>query len=120
MKILKNIVIGITISTILMISFILIFSLILAKTNFSEKYIDCVITIISGVAILIGTSISTKKIKMRGAFTGILIAIIYSIILYLFSSILTGNYAINVGSIWMIIITVILGGLGGIIGVNIS
>lgn len=120
MKDLKNVFFGVVIATVLTIVFILIFSLILAKTNFNETYIDSVITIISGVSILIGTSVSTRKIKKRGAVVGALIAIIYSIILYVFSSVITNNYAINTGSIWMITVTTILGIIGGIIGINIK
>lgn len=118
MKDLKRVFFGVVIATVLTMIFILIFSLILAKTNFNEMYIDSVITIISAVSILIGTSVSTRKIKKGGAIKGALISIIYSIILYVFSSVITNNYALSTGSIWMITITTILGIIGGIIGIN--
>jgi putative membrane protein (TIGR04086 family) len=42
----------------------------------------------------------------------------YILLLYLISSITSGNFGINFNSILMIAASVIFGGIGGIIGVN--
>lgn len=117
---LKSIAKGVIISYIITIVFIILFSFILVKTNIKEESINTVIIIISSVSILIGTSISTIKLKKHGIINGIIISSIYMIILYIFSSILNQNFLINMNTIFMFFIGIILGILGGIIGVNIK
>ena len=46
------------------------------------------------------------------------VGLIYIAIIYLLSSIVTGNFLLNITSIIMIITSVLTGALGGIIGVN--
>ena len=120
MKDIKVIFLGVGISTILTMLLILIFSLILAKTNFNENYIDCIVTIISGVSLLIGASISAKKLKKRGSIAGGVISIIYMIILYIMSSFIGGNFFISASTMVMFAIGIVLGIIGGIVGVNIN
>ena len=120
MKSLKNIFWGLISSTILTIIFILIFSLILTKTNINESYINIVIMIIFGVCILVGTTISTRKIEKNGALIGATMALLYIIVLYIISSLLLHDFSLNINSIWMIISAIMLGSIGGIIGVNIN
>lgn len=117
---LKSITKGIIISYIITIVLIIVFSFILVKTNISEQSINTVIIIISSVSILIGTSISTIKLKKHGIINGIIISSIYMLILYIFSSILNQNFLINMNTILMLSIGIILGIFGGIIGVNIK
>ena len=111
---------GLIISIITTIILILIFSVMLVETNIREEYIDTVIIIISSISILIGTSISTIKLKKNGIINGIFISIMYMLILYIFSSILNGNFSIEIQTIYMMISGILLGVLGGIIGVNIK
>ena len=120
MKDIKIIFLGASISTILTMLLILIFSLVLANTNFNESYIDCIVTIISGVSLLIGSSISAKKLKKRGSIAGGVISIIYMLILYIISSFIGGNFCISVSTIIMFAVGIVLGIIGGIIGVNIN
>ena len=120
MSILYNNIKGLIISFITTIILILIFSIILVKTNIKEEYIDTVIIIISSISILIGTSISTIKLKKNGIINGIFISITYMLVLYIFSSILNGNFSVEIKTICMMIVGILLGVLGGIIGVNIK
>lgn len=117
---LKSITKGIIVSYIITIVLIIVFSFILVKTNISEQSTNTVIIIISSVSILIGTSISTIKLKKHGIINGIIISSIYMLILYIFSSILNQNFLININTILMLSIGIILGIFGGIIGVNIK
>lgn len=120
MKVLYSNLKGLIISVITTITLILIFSSILVKTNFREEYIDTVIIIISSISILIGTSIATIKLKKNGIINGIIISITYMLTLYIFSSILNGNFSVGTETIYMLILGIVLGILGGIIGVNIK
>ncbi len=114
----KNIFKGIAIAMITTVVMLLIFSIILAYTNTSENTITPVIMVVTGISILIGSSIGSIKIKKNGIINGGLIGGIYILILYLISSILNWRFGLNIQSIIMIAVGMIFGILGGIIGVN--
>ena len=114
----KYILKGVAISIIMTLIFLFIFSIILTYTNVSEKLITPFIIIITAISILIGSTISTSNIKKNGIINGMFVGLIYIAIIYLLSSIVTGNFLLNITSIIMIITSVLTGALGGIIGVN--
>ena len=114
----KNIFKGIGISIIFTIICLLIFSLILAYTNIREETIRPVIIIVTGISILIGSSIGNINIKKNGILNGGLVGGGYILILYLISSLLNVRFSLNMQSIIMIIVVIVFGILGGIIGVN--
>lgn len=116
----RNIFLGFSISIVLTIIFILIFSLVLVKTNFDEKYIDTVVVVISGICLLVGTTMSVKSLKKNGAIMGATIAISYTAVLYIISSVITNSYTLGKESLYMVFVYVLLGIIGGIIGINIK
>lgn len=113
-KILK----GSAISIIITLIGLLIYSIILSYTSVAETTMPVTIIIISAISILIGSTLSTSNIKKNGIINGMLVGLIYIAIIYLLSSIVTGNFLLNITSIIMIITSVLTGALGGIIGVN--
>lgn len=107
-------------SIILTLILLLIFALVLTYTSVSENTIKPVIIVVSGISILVGSSISTLKIRKNGLINGALVGIIYILTIYLLSSITGTGFAINIYSLIMIIVAIIMGMVGGIIGVNIK
>ncbi len=105
---------------ILTLILLLIFALLLTYTKLQENLINPVIIVISGVSILIGSSISTLKINKNGLLNGSLVGLIYIITIYLISSIILANFKINLYSTIMIFVSIIMGMIGGIIGVNLK
>lgn len=105
---------------ILTLILLLIFALLLTYTKLQENLINPVIIVISGVSILIGSSISTLKINRNGLLNGSLVGLIYIITIYLISSIILANFKINLYSTIMIFVSIIMGMIGGIIGVNLK
>ena len=99
---------------------LLIYSIILSYTSVAESTIPTIIIIITGISILIGSTISTANIKKNGIVNGILVGLIYISLIYLLSSIITGNFLLNINSIIMIIVSGLTGAVGGIIGVNMK
>lgn len=93
---------------------LMFFSMLLVYTDLSEETIKPVIITITGISILIGSSIGTKKLKKNGLINGAIIGILYILIIYIISSILNSNFAINLMSLIMIGI----GLIGGILGRN--
>ncbi len=114
-----NILRGLLISFAMTIISFLIFGLLLSLTNLSESTITPVIIVITGTSILIGSSITCIKTRKKGLIIGGIIGISYFSILYIFSSILSNNYSININSVIMMIVSFISGMIGGVIGVNL-
>ena len=97
---------------------ILIFSIILTYSNVSESITPIVLIAISAISILIGATISTRKINKNGMLHGGLIGGLYVIVLYLISSILNTGFQVNIYTILMILFGIVAGLIGGILGIN--
>lgn len=117
-KTIKNIIKGTGIALITTVILLLIFSIILTYTNIEESVINPVIMIVTAISILLGSSLGNIKIKKNGLINGGIIGAIYIITIYLISSILNWKFSLNIQSIFMIIIAIVFGILGGILGVN--
>ena len=113
-RILKGSIISIITTLILLI----IFSAMLTYTNINENTMPTVIIICTALSILIGSQIATSKIKKNGILNGALVGIIYIAFLYIISSCITKNFSLNNYSIIMMLVSILIGGVGGIIGVN--
>ena len=110
---------GFIIALILSVISILLYAVLLVNSSIGENTIKPVIIIITGVSILIGSSISCLKIKKNGIINGVLIGGLYFVSLYILSSIAFCGFKFNLSALIMICVGMILGGVGGIIGVNI-
>lgn len=109
---------GIVISFLFTLCMLISYSVLLVYTNLSEQTIRPVIITITGVSILIGSSLGTKKLTKNGLLSGGIIGASYILLLYLISSTVNSNFSINWVSIIMIIVGLIGGIFGGVIGVN--
>ena len=113
-RIIKGSILAIITSTVLL----LIFALLLCYTSLSENTIFPVILVITGISILIGSMISTKRIRKNGILNGGMVGVIYIITLYLISSLFLAGFNLTFNSFIMLIIGIITEMIGGIIGVN--
>lgn len=116
LKIIKGSIISI-ITTVILLT---IFAILLTYTGISENTIYPVVLVISGISILIGSSITTRKLKNKGMINGGLIGLIYILTLYIISSLFTMEFNLNSNSIIMVAVSIIMGMLGGIIGINMK
>lgn len=114
-RIIKGSVTAIIVSLILL----LIYATLLSYTNISETTMTPVVITISGVSILIGSTISSLKIKKQGMLNGALVGLIYILFIYILSSILLTGFEINIKSLIMMLVSTVAGMIGGIIGVNL-
>lgn len=115
-----NLIRGTIISILLTIIFLMIYAALLSYTNISEDTMTPVILVITGVCILIGSSISSINLKKQGMIKGGLVGLIYVLFLYIISSIFLSGFALTSKTIWMIIIGIVTGMIGGIIGINMK
>ena len=111
---------GVVTSILVTLVFLFLLSVILTYSNISETVIPISIVVISAVSILIGSLLTTKKMKKNGIIYGGAIGLIYIIILYLTSSIVSKGFSLNFYSILMMIFSIISGMFGGILGVNMN
>ena len=109
---------GTTISIVATLILLIIFSAILTYTSVNESTMPVVIIIVSALSILLSSQLTTAKIKKNGIVNGILVGGLYFAFLYIISSIISKNFSMNNYSIIMMATSIVLGGLGGIIGVN--
>ena len=115
-RILKGSITAIVITLILLF----IFSIILTYTSIKESAMSPVVIVITAVSILIGSSISTLKIKKMGLVNGALVGLIYILTIYVISSITGLGFALQLQTIIMMLAAIGAGMIGGIIGVNLK
>lgn len=109
---------GVALGITLLLLFI--FAVVLTYTNIEESVIKPVIIIVTAISILIGSSLSTLKIKKNGLLNGAIVGFIYIFSLYIISSITGSGFNLNIISIVMLVASVVAGMVGGIIGVNLN
>lgn len=109
---------GSLISIIATIVLLMIFAAVLTYSNINENSMPTVIIVVTALCILVGSQITTSKIKRNGIVNGALVGAIYILALYLISSIISKDFSLNIYSIIMMATSVLIGGIGGIIGVN--
>jgi len=110
---------GIIVSVLITMLGLLIFSIILTKTNTSEATIFPVVVVITAISILIGSFIASGKIKNKGIVNGAIVGGCYMLVIYLLSSIMGNSFSLNVQSFVTIIAAIMAGIIGGILGVNL-
>lgn len=110
----SGIALGITILSLF------IFAILLTYTNIQENTMITVVIIITAVSILIGSSLSTLRIKKNGLLNGALVGVIYILLIYIISSLTGSGFSLNIMSIIMLVSSIIAGMIGGIIGVNLN
>ena len=99
-----NILKGVSISIVFTLICLFIFSFLLVYTNISEALMGPVVIVITGISILLGSSIGNRKATKNGILNGALVGGLYMLVIYLFSSISNDiNFTLNLQSIIMII-----------------
>ena len=110
----KGVVVAFVVSVLLMA----VYAGVLVSSSVSEASVDVVIIGITGISIMIGSILVNVKMNKNGLINGGIIGFIYILIMYVISSMVSNDYTLNKSSIIMIIVSIVLGMLGGIIGIN--
>ncbi len=111
---------GCAFAIILSIILLTIYALVLTYTTISESTIMPVVLTITGISILVGSTISSRKIKKNGLICGAIVGVTYILVLYLASSMCMTGFSLSGNSFIMLAVGAITGVIGGIIGVNFS
>lgn len=116
---LLRVVKGLILSFLITLPCFLAFALFLTYTDFPEKYTYIAVLITTVISVLVASVYSTKNVKHKGWMNGCFVGILYVAILYLASSIVFMNFALDVQVLLTVIIGAIVGCLGGIFGINL-
>lgn len=100
---------------------ILVFAFMLRFFGFGENAIIVIVEIIKGLSVLFGTIMAMKKHKENGFLCGIMVGLLFTIISFLVFSVLDGFvFEFSRTLLTDLIFVSILGGISGIIAVNIK
>ncbi len=99
---------------------ILIFAFCLKFTSLSDKLILPVNQVIKGLSIFLGVFFGLKKQKQKGLISGLLIGFVYTIVAFFAFSILNGAFNFDHTLLNDIVFGAIIGGICGIICVNLK
>lgn len=116
LSIIKGVLIGLSVALV----GILIFAFVLRFTNISDKIITPVNQVIKGISIFLGVFVGMKKHKEKGLLSGFLIGLFFTILAFLVFSILDGVFCFDKTFLNDIIFGSIIGGICGIICVNLK
>ena len=111
---------GVILGYLFMLFEIFIYSIILAYTSIPESSMETSVFLFSLLSVFISSSLVCIKIKENGMKNGGLVGFFYIMLVYLFGSIMMGNFVLTSQTITTIIFNILLGMIGGIVGVNIS
>ncbi len=95
-------------------------ALLLTYTPLSESLISPIVILTSVISVIIAGASASREIRHRGLLTGALTGILYSIILYLFSSLAGESIAVSPYILIMTAVSLFAGSVGGILGINLS
>lgn len=115
-SIVKGSMIAISVSLVL----ILLFALLIRFTGLPDSAIMPVNQLIKVISLFFGIRIALKTNRQKGWLKGLIIGLIYTILAYLVFSILSGKFNINFTSFNDLIFGTLLGGIIGIILINIK
>lgn len=119
----KNLILSVLSGTIVAISItlilILIFALLIRFLNISDNWIFPVNQVIKVISMFVGAVVFLKKHREKGFLKGILLGVTYYLLSYIVFSILQGGFTLSISNVYDLILTTLMGGLVGIIVVNI-
>lgn len=110
----KNILIAYALSLFLL----LIFAIMLTYTTIPESSITMVVLVVSIIGILYGAKLSASKAKSRGWLIGSVTGLLYMFILYLVSILANNRPILDMHVLFVFVIGLIAGAVGGVIGIN--
>ncbi len=110
---------GLILSFLITLPCFLGFAIFLTYTDFPEKYTFIAVLITTVISVLTASAYSTRNVKSKGWMNGCVVGVLYVAILYLASSIVFMNFAIDVQVLLTVVIGAIVGCLGGIFGINL-
>ena len=115
-SILKGAVVSVAITLVL----ILAFALVIKFFNISDNFIFPINQVIKVISLFFGIMIVLKGSKEKGLVKGILLGLVYFILSFVIFSILQGSFNLQMSNVYDLLLTSLMGGILGLIGVHIG
>lgn len=115
---LSNVLKGSLVSVSVSLVLILIFALLIKFLNIPDGAIQPVNQAIKIISILFGVIAALKNFPQKGLLTGALIGLIYTILAFMFFSLLSGQLIINASLFIDVVFALLIGAMCGIFFVN--
>ena len=119
-NLLLSIIKGAVVSVATTLVAILIFALLIKFFNISDNLIFPINQVIKAISLFIGIMILTKGNKEKGLLKGFLLGLIYFILSFIVFSILQGSFSLQISNVYDLLLTSLMGGIIGLIGVHIG
>ena len=116
----KNLILNLLLELLISIVLFFFLSIVISLTSVNEHCIVPCIIAITTFSIFVGSFNYSKLKGEKGILYGGLLGMTYILILYLISSIINNSFGLSVNSIIMIFLSILIGIIGGILGVNLS
>ncbi|MDU6541364.1 TIGR04086 family membrane protein [Clostridium sp.] len=110
-----------TVGTLLFtFSGIVVLSFLMTKLVFSKHMFNVLYLVISLISLAIGAMIAAKKKQSKGLLVGFGVTVFYFVIIYIVCLIMNGGFSFNMFELFKLVAALIVGGLGGVLGVNMQ
>jgi putative membrane protein (TIGR04086 family) len=109
---------GLLIAFMITIPTFFVIAIFLTFSEMPEKYIDMAVAATTFVSIPLGAFAATRGAKKSGTVSGAMIGALYMVILYILTGIIKKDFSIPLSVIRMVLISITLGAIGGLAGVN--
>ena len=116
LDILKGALVAVSATLIL----ILVFAVLVRFFSIPDGWIFPINQVIKVISLIFGTIVMLKTTKEKGFVKGLILGLVYFVLSYFVFSILQGNFKISIKNIYDLVLTTLMGGLLGIIIVNIK
>lgn len=110
---------GTIISIAVTLVLILLFAILIRFFNIGQRWIFPVNQIIKVISLIIGSWIILKSKPEKGFLKGMLLGVLYFVLNFVIFSILQGDFNFSFSNLYDLVLTILMGGLIGIIEVNI-
>jgi len=109
---------GILAGYILIIPVFIFFAYAVSLMKYPEKYITITVIIANIISVIVAGSISASAVSEKGWFNGAVAGFIYYAVLFLISSMISGNFHFGLSALSTMITSVLAGSFGGMLGIN--
>ena len=99
---------------------LLAISVVYLNVDFSEKTLQLLVSVTAFLSVLISNVIISARLRKNGLLIGALSGLSYALTLYITGFLAFGFPGFNKGLLVTALISILSGGIGGIIGVNIK
>ena len=104
------------------ISIVLLFlcAVLMTYSPIPDNAAKAVTVIVSAISIFISGFMVSKKSKRQGWLSGAIAGLTYTILMYLFGSLVMLDFSVKLSTVLIGVMAFIIGAVGGIVGINTS